>query len=1067
MPRFVINNEKNGIELYFEKKPSELIRETLKSCGWRWSSFGKFWYNFNTASNLQLARDLCNVSAEIIEDNKSDNKVTVPSHRVYRTSTRDRKTSTSNVKEKYCRNSRVLFSLEEKTYVGTVLEYNHKAKCVLVKHPYFNGHDLKDDYQTITVDEQCIIKQLSKKVMGIEEYDVVKFVSRDLKIKKGIISRIDDNYVDIEEYVIGDDGYIDCKSENNMDVIRIIEKTDASFLPIKVGDKVEFYPNNGITKYIGTISQIDNGYIWVKYNENSIWGRETRKDYVRFDNIRMVETGRRPVNRNSYISETDQKIIDQNETIKNRIKDKKDIFVDASKYVSNDSLYRHQRAGTILAHKYNKFAFFYDTGTGKTVMALDVISTKEKEEGARFLIIAPKSIIKTAWMDDAANYYPELRILPLYNGFNLKKQQALYNSWHSSDNREWKTDSKFFAYVQLVLDIFDSGKLEDDNREVFIKQKLDDEANHFIINSEMFIRNPEKYIKDLNVNGIIMDESAILKNYNGKTAETMREMASLVKYVYLLSGKPAPNNITEYFSQMKIVDPDTFNMSYEKFLSTFCYSQNRVYKMIPENEKIFAEMVSIKSLIVSKKDCLDLPDTVDVVREIELPESIMRDYNELYEECMARIKGMDDSEIYYSASSKLAVLMKLRQMASGFFIVENQGFREEKIIVDIHNAKIEELNNIMDQLEDEQVIIWCQFQHEIEMIEKELSKRAYTVTAYGKTKDLEKNIDDFKTGKAQYIIAHPKTLKYGVTFTNCKYTVYYSFSYSAEDYDQSHDRNYRLGQKEKCTYLYIQAADTIDEIMYAKVKNKLSDAEFFELLIKDAAKHGIDYTSLKSDSNSKDNKKDSSQTIHRIIRERGEDSRNKTEMYSHDTEVRTTYDYLNKIKGPTYEDLLIINNYFIGRDAKLFQEEIFEKYLFDFSRPDYFDYIHANEQVLDYDSTMTAEDFYIFLRDIHPEDKWAYELYRDIDTCLNKMKLTSADVIRFRYGLMSSQGKKQTLNSVARNMRIKYGDSDDYTWNVARVSSELPSIIEAMRNDFPQLEKYIQIIYRHFMVSKE
>ena len=54
-----------------------------------------------------------------------------------------------------------------------------------------------------------------------------------------------------------------------------------------------------------------------------------------------------------------------------------------------------------------------------------------------------------------------------------------------------------------------------------------------------------------------MDESAILKNYNGKTAETMREMASLVKYVYLLSGKPAPNNITEYFSQMKIVDPDT------------------------------------------------------------------------------------------------------------------------------------------------------------------------------------------------------------------------------------------------------------------------------------------------------------------------------------------------------------------------------------------------------------------------------------------------------------------------------------------------------------------------------
>ena len=39
---------------------------------------------------------------------------------------------------------------------------------------------------------------------------------------------------------------------------------------------------------------------------------------------------------------------------------------------------------------------------------------------------------------------------------------------------------------------------------------------------------------------------------------------------------------------------------------------------------------------------------------------------------------------------------------------------------------------------------------------------------------------------------------------------------------------------------------TIDEIMYARVKYKLSNAEFFEQLIKDASKHGIDYGSLKT-----------------------------------------------------------------------------------------------------------------------------------------------------------------------------------------------------------------------------
>ncbi len=1065
MPRFKINTEKNGIELYFESKPSESIRTSLKSSGWRWSSFGMFWYNFNTSSNLQFARQLCNSTSEIIYDNFNSNK----SSRDNKINFKDKEPLKSEALGKYYINSFVLFKLEEKVFVGKVLEYSNKGRTVLIEYCYSEENDDSDNYRTVQVDENIIIRQVYRPSY-IGNGCVVKYVSRDFEIRKGVISRKDNEQVDINQYIIDEEGFILVKVERNMDINRIIERTGANYLPVKVGDKVEFYSEEGANKIIGSIDSIDEDYLYIKYNVDDECENDSFNDYqwIKYNEIRLLENGRRPVKRTNYISDVNQKYINLNERIKNRIKDKKDVFVDATEYVSNDSLYRHQRAGTILAHKYNKFAFFYDTGTGKTVMALDIIKTKEKEEGARFLIIAPKSIIKTAWMDDAANYYPELRILPLYKGFTQKKQQALYNFWHSSDKSDWKTEPKFFAYAQLLLDIFDYGTIEREN-ESFVRQKLDEEANHYIINSELFIRNPNKYIEDLNVNGIIMDESAILKNYNGKTAETMREMASQAKYVYLLSGKPAPNNITEYFSQMKIVDPDTFNMTYKMFLDTFCYSQNRKYKMIPENEKIFAEMVSIKSLIISKKDCLDLPDTVDVVREIELPESIMDDYNELYEECMAIIRGMDNSEVYYSTSSKLAVLMKLRQMASGFFIVESQNVREEKIIVEIHNAKIEELNNILDQVEEEQVIIWCQFQHEIEMIEKELSKRAYTVTAYGKTKDLEKNIDDFKTGKAQYIIAHPKTLKYGVTFTNCRYTVYYSFSYSAEDYDQSHDRNYRLGQKEKCTYLYIQAADTIDEIMYTKVKNKLSDAEFFELLIKDAAEHGIDYSTLKQiDKHEEDTEKRINDSVmQRIINELSDEKQDFIENYSRETESKTTYDYLSKIEEPTYEEMMFINNYFWGRDAKLFWNGgLYEKYLFDSSRPDYFDFIHADEQVLEYDSSMSTEDFQIFIKGIMPEDRWVYEFFRDVDICLSKLKLTSADLIRVRYGLASAQGKKLTINSVERIMRRNYGDFYGSTWHRSRINHELEAIIDELRSDFPGIEKYIQIISRHFMIRK-
>ena len=601
----------------------------------------------------------------------------------------------------------------------------------------------------------------------------------------------------------------------------------------KIGLTISFYKMPDV-KVRDELKQ--NGFQW--YAKQKYWyAKETpeRLALVRRLCLEANDSNRSHQTQDDYLTPEKRQDAKENKNIEERIKNA-DEFSDIET-VTNNVLYRHQRAGTLLAEMYNKFAFFYDTGTGKTVMTLDIISRKQKKENARFLIIAPRAIIKTAWMDDAVNFYPNLHILPLYRDLsNERKLELLYKWKRPNDNTE-------LPYILLLHTIFEipEGKLFDGRS---IGEELDELADHYILNSELFIRNPEKYTLDLGIDGIIMDESAILKNYDGKTSKLMREVSKDMTYVYLLSGKPAPNNETEYFSQMKIVDPETFYMSYDTFVNRFCYGSD---KYMPESKReLFAEMVSARSIIVSKTDCLDLPDCIDVVRQIELPDDVMQDYNSLYFECMALIKGMDESETFYSSRSKFAILMKLRQMASGFFMIKDKDDKKHVEIINVHKKKIAELKRIIEDIGDYQVIIWAQFQYEIELISKELNKIAYTVTAYGKTQDLEGAIDDFKTGRAKYIVANPRTLKYGVTFTNCKYAVYYSFSYSAEDYDQSHDRNYRLGQTEKCTYIYIQSADTIDEIMYARVKYKLSNAEFFEQLIKDASKHGIDYGSLKT-----------------------------------------------------------------------------------------------------------------------------------------------------------------------------------------------------------------------------
>ena len=61
-----------------------------------------------------------------------------------------------------------------------------------------------------------------------------------------------------------------------------------------------------------------------------------------------------------------------------------------------------------------------------------------------------------------------------------------------------------------------------------------------------------------------MDESAIIKSKDSKTYKTLKRYAAKKKYVYLMSGKPAPNGIGEYDSQISIIAPDLYDIWNER-----------------------------------------------------------------------------------------------------------------------------------------------------------------------------------------------------------------------------------------------------------------------------------------------------------------------------------------------------------------------------------------------------------------------------------------------------------------------------------------------------------------------
>ena len=58
MARYELNDEHNGIEIYFDSMPSDEVREKLRENGWRWFRAKKCWYTRRSDQALKLAEEI-------------------------------------------------------------------------------------------------------------------------------------------------------------------------------------------------------------------------------------------------------------------------------------------------------------------------------------------------------------------------------------------------------------------------------------------------------------------------------------------------------------------------------------------------------------------------------------------------------------------------------------------------------------------------------------------------------------------------------------------------------------------------------------------------------------------------------------------------------------------------------------------------------------------------------------------------------------------------------------------------------------------------------------------------
>lgn len=438
-------------------------------------------------------------------------------------------------------------------------------------------------------------------------------------------------------------------------------------------------------------------------------------------------------------------------------------------------LFRHQQLGVELSEINDRFAFFYDTRTGKTPMSLKIIADDiAKNPDHKWLVLCPLILIENAWLEDAHTFFQDIKVVNLHD----------------------KTKAK---------------RLE----------KFKQSANLYLTNIESFTSYEEE-VRALGIYGCFVDESSAMKSHSSKFAKAAVAYAQECKKWYLLSGTPAPNGEWEYYRQLQSVDYYGVHQSYSQFKEYFFnnVSYNPQYEKLrvkSEKEAEINALLKRYSLYVDKEDVLTTPGRKFIELNIPVPDDVMKQYKHLQKELYLDVQKNDGSNTSIIAPSAAAKINKLNQVSSGFIIDS-----ETQDTYLLSMFKFNYLQQLLSTLGNEQAIIWCHYRKEFEIIKQILGDKCSCVYGGVNLEDKNKNIKDFKEGRVQYLIANPASADKGLTLTNACYAIYFSMGYSYELWKQSIERIYGdiIKQKRECTYYILIADKTVDKVIFDAVQSK-------------------------------------------------------------------------------------------------------------------------------------------------------------------------------------------------------------------------------------------------------
>lgn len=432
-------------------------------------------------------------------------------------------------------------------------------------------------------------------------------------------------------------------------------------------------------------------------------------------------------------------------------------------------------------HEYQSFATDYiehhpisalliDMGLGKTVITLTALFDLlfDSFEIHKVLVVAPLRVGLISWPDE------------------LKKWEHLH-----------------FLKSSIVI-----------GTEMERLRALKAKSDIYIINRENLEWLVTKSGYKFDFDTVVIDELSSFKNGRSKRHKALMTVRPYVKRIIGLTGTPAGNGLMDLWAEFKCLDYGSrLGRFITRYREEYFLPDKRngmvVFSYKPQAGAEARIYSKISDITISMKaiDHLKMPDLIEVERAVELDEHEISLYKELVEEMVLELK---DKEI---TSANAAVLTgKLLQIANGAI------YSDSGEIVEIHDRKLDELEDIIEAANGKPLLVAYWFKHDLDRIKKRLDKLGVIY----KTLDKPENIRQWNDKELQVGLIHPASAGHGLNLQSGGNTiVWFGLTWSLELYQQTVARLYRQGQKSgSVVVMHIIAKGTMDELVLKALKDK-------------------------------------------------------------------------------------------------------------------------------------------------------------------------------------------------------------------------------------------------------